>query len=889
MINRAGIRRLLRLRPFTARDSLQQVDDEMELHVELRTAELIREGIDPDSAAARARQLFASSPATVSALYATALGRDDDRRMRERVESLAHDVRYAFRSLCRDPALSSFIVVTLALGLGANVTAFGLVDRLLLRGPAHVADAGRVVRLYGQVEFAGRGLQTSSYIPYDAYLQFRQAAAFTRVGAYNVGERTVGSGEEARRVRVGQTLGGFFPLLGVRPALGRLFDGEEDAATAGPLAVLSHELWQSRVGGDPDVIGRTIIVDDVPHEIVGVTPRGFTGTDPRRVAVWTLGSSATAGTRNWNIVGRLRTGITGEAAGAELTAMHEPTQRGSFTWFRDARITAGSLSLGADGRLPVEATLARWLAAVTLLVLLIAFANVVNLLLARVARRRRELAVRISLGAGRARVMRLIALEGLLLAVASGAASLFVARIMDPIVRRGLFGGEAEWTLGLTDWRLLGIAAGAVLLTALCVGLVPAWRSGDERMTKELRGGRNAAPANATLRAGLTIVQAAFSVVMLVGAGLFLRSMANVSAVDLGVDADWVIAAEAVLPPAPRGRNAELERQAYRQLERAIGSAPGVEGVAIAIGLPLDGGTFSAAAFVPGSDSVPVMPGGGPYVSTVSARYFDVVGTRIVRGRPFTDADREGSEPVVIVNETMSRMLWADSGALHRCIHIGQQSNPCSRIVGIAEDVHRTGLREQPSFQYYIPLGQQSMFGGAQLVIRPAAGAGVSFAELRRTIMEADPSIRAVEVRPLSASLAAELRPLRLGIVTFGLSGGLALLVAVLGLYSVMSYLVAWRTHEIGIRSALGATRADIALLVLRGGLGLASAGVALGLVLAMGAGRWLEPHLFETSARDAGVAAAVAAGMLATAALAGWMPSRRATRISPTEAIRAE
>jgi hypothetical protein len=316
---------------------------------------------------------------------------------------------------------------------------------------------------------------------------------------------------------------------------------------------------------------------------------------------------------------------------------------------------------------------------------------------------------------------------------------------------------------------------------------------------------------------------------------------------------------------------------------------PGVERVAIAIGLPLDGGSFSSGVWVRGRDSIPSMPGGGPYASTVTASYFDAVRTRILRGRSFTDADREGSEPVVIINETMAQMLWPGSDALNQCIFIGSVSNPCSRIVGVAEDVHRMGLREQASFQYYMPLGQQNMFAGAKLVVRPSPGGRLSRDALRRTIAEADPSILAVEIRTLSESLAAEMRPLRLGIVTFGLSGGLALIVAVLGLYSLMSYLVAWRTHEIGVREALGATRSDVARLVMRSGLGLAATGVALGITLSLIASRWIEPHLFETSARNVGVLLMVALIILATAGVAGWLPARRATRISPTEALRAE
>jgi hypothetical protein len=327
----------------------------------------------------------------------------------------------------------------------------------------------------------------------------------------------------------------------------------------------------------------------------------------------------------------------------------------------------------------------------------------------------------------------------------------------------------------------------------------------------------------------------------------------------------------------------------YRHLVDVVGRTPGVEHVAIAIGLPLDGGSFSSGVWLRGGDSIASMPGGGPYASTVSASYFDAVGTRILRGRPFTDADREGSEPVVIINETMASMLWAGGDALNQCLRIGGASDPCSRVIGVAQDVHRTGLRELASFQYYLPLGQQNMFAGAQLVIRPSPGARLSWDVLRRTIAEADPSIRAVDIRTLSESLTGEMRPLRLGIVTFGISGALALVVAVLGLYSLMSYLVAWRTHEIGVRAALGATHADVARLVLRSAFALAATGVAIGITLALIAGRWLEPHLFETSARNGLVLLAVAAVMLATAAAAGWMPARRATRISPTEALRAE
>jgi predicted permease len=885
---RKGLRRLLRLR-FTARDRVDEVDDEVRLHVELRAAELVRQGLDPDEAAEEARRMFAADVTTLRALYATATERDRHMRAHERLESVVLDVRYALRMLRRDPLLTTFVVATLALGVGANTAAFGLVDRLLLRPPAHVVDADRVVRLYGELDFLGRGLRTSSYIPYAAYLQFRDVPAFEQVGAYTIGERYLGAGAEAGRVQVGQTLGAFFPLLGVQASRGRLFEAEEDAVTAGALAVLSHDVWHSRYGGDPGVVGRTIRVDDAPYTVVGVTPPGFTGTQARRVDVWVLGSSAAAGTRNWQIVGRLRPGVSAESAGAQATAQHRPETTGSFTWFRDVRVFAAPLNRGDDGRPTFEATLARWLAAVTAIILLITFANVVNLLLVRVARRRGELAVRLSLGSGRARVMRLVAAEGAVLALAGGAASLLVVAMVEPALRSALFADQAGWTFAFGDGRQLAIAASAVLLATVCVGVVPAWQAGDLRLASALRAGRHASPASARLRAALTVLQTALSVVLLVGAGLFLRSLANVNALDLGVDPHHVVTAEVTLPYASAADGSVRERALYRRLRDAVARVPGVERAAIAIGLPLDGGSFSAGVRLPGGDSLPMLPGGGPFVSSVDAGYFDAIGTRIVRGRAFSDADREGSEPVLVVNETMERALAPGGAALGRCVHVGDAASPCARIVGIAQDVHRVGLHEQPSLQYYIPLGQQSMFGGAKLVIRPAPGAPASVDALRSALVAADPAARLVEIRRLGAALEPELRPLRLGTVTFGISAALALVVALLGLYSLMSYLVAGRTREIGVRIALGATRSSIVGLVLRSGVALAATGVAIGLALALFAGRWLEPHLFEASARDAGVMTVVATSLLATAVLAGWLPARRAARIDPTEALRSE
>jgi predicted permease len=349
--------------------------------------------------------------------------------------------------------------------------------------------------------------------------------------------------------------------------------------------------------------------------------------------------------------------------------------------------------------------------------------------------------------------------------------------------------------------------------------------------------------------------------------------------------------ADRVVPTEARIRDfAALERQVYRRFLEAVRRLPGVERASITLGIPFDGGSFGSAVWVPGIDSVPVLSFRGPYISAVTSDYFTTMGTRVLRGRAFTDQDREGSEPVVIVGETMARALWPGRDAMGGCVRFGFASSPCSRVVGIAADVHRLGLREERSLQYYVPLGQTGgMFAGATLVVRASSSAPVSFATLRKTILDTEPSVRSVEVEWLAARLEGEMRPLRLGMVTFGLSGALALLVAVLGLYSLMAYMVAWRTREIGVRLALGATHSQLTRLVIGSGTALAALGVIIGLALTLAGGRWLQPHLFDTSAFDPIVLTMVAGILLAVALLAGWVPARRALRISPTEALRAE
>jgi predicted permease len=895
-----GLRRLLRVGSWRATDAKRDVDEEIRLHLELRVEALMAEGLDADAADAEARRRFAHDARTVRALYATARERNRVMRWRERWESVAQDTRYAARGLLRDRLLTGFVVLTLALGVGVNTTAFSLVDRLLVRDPAHVQDADSLVRLYARTELTNG---PTGWLPFATYSGLREGMrTLASVGVYRPREALLGEGAGARRVRIGETLDGFFEVLGVRAARGRVFHAAEDRATDGALAVLSDELWHSDFGGDPAVIGRTLRVADAVHTIIGVAPAGFTGPQPWRVDVWTLADSRTANTVNWHVLGRLVPGGSIESASADGAAAHLRAAEQGPRWMIDADIFAGSIRLDDRAREPLGATMARWLAVVSAMILLVTLANVVNLLLVRVLRRRRELAIRVALGSGRGRVIRLLALEGVLLAFASGVVSLLVARVAEPVVRRALFAADAGWSFSVIDPRVVIVLVSVIAFAALIVGILPALHAGGPRLLGSLRSGAQPGGAGTQLRSALTVFQAAFSVVLLVGAGLFMRSFAEVRAVDLGVEADRVqvvrILDAGVLLEIERefGRRAgavydyvRLEADLHRRLVDVVRPLPGVTSAAIAVGLPLDGGAFGAGIWIPGRDSVPSVPGLGPFVSVVSGGYFETVGTPIRAGRAFTDADRGDSEPVVIVGETMARVLWPSGDALGDCLHFVEATTPCARIVGIAADVRRTGLHGEDSYQLYIPLGQQRAFGGAALVVRPDPTSPVTSAALRQALLAAEPTVRAIEVQLLNEALEGDLRPLRLGLVTFGMSGVLALIVAVLGLYSLMASIVAWRTREIGVRMALGSTGGRIIRLIIGTGAGLAATGTVLGLGVALVAGRWLEPHLFRTSAADPLVLGGVTLAMFGAALVAGWLPSRRAVRISPTEALRAE
>ncbi|MFP3939631.1 MAG: ADOP family duplicated permease [Thermoanaerobaculia bacterium] len=912
---RPGVRRLFRL-GTRHRDVIErETDEEIREHIRLRAEELERRGMSPEEARAEALRRFGSVDEARRRLVREAARRERRLGFGGWLDALAQDLRHAWRASVAEPGMTAVVVAVIALGVGANAAMFGILDRLLLSGPDHVDEPERLVRIGSTVDVPGIGTFHALHFGHVTYALLRdRARAFESVAAYSYSPSspfTAGSGEGTEQVLAARATWDLFPLLGVEAHRGRFFGPEEDRPGGERVVVLGHGWWQRRFGADPEVLGETVRIGGHPHTIVGVAPPGFTGVELGRVDAWLPMAPRSARiTEDWRttwccqwlqVVGRLAPGATSSQAGAESTRLFRAAYDGSEEPFQEARISAEPLWYDEDGREAMEVTVARWLLGVSLLVLLVAAANVANLLLARTVRRQREVAVRLALGITRGRLTRLLLAQSLLLAGAGGVAALAVVPVIAGLVRATLL-PDVHWTAPPVDGRVALAAAILALGTGLVTGLVPALRTSRRDLTAPLRGGSYpGGPGASRVRNVLAVSQAAFSVVLLVGAGLFVRSFAEARAVDLGVEPEKVLRVSARWPRSPEAWSAErMEDRRVRTnrfYEESLARArrlPGVEHAALAVGTPFKT-RFKVKLRVPGQDSLPDLPGGGPFgsgasIHAVSPGYFATVGLELLRGRVFGPEDRAGSEPVAIVNEAMARTLWPGEEALGECLLVGpEESPPCTRVVGVVEDSHQDRLREGPSMQYYVPFGQEQGFAGTDLLVRPAGPPEAMIEPLRKALLGVDSTVLWVDVDRMDERLLPQLRPWRLGATLMGVFGALALVIAAVGLYSLLAHMVAGRFHELGVRTALGARRRQVLGLVLRQGLGLAVTGLAVGVALALVAGRQVRDLLFETDPTDPLVYTAVVGVLLAAAVLACLVPGRRATRVDPVRVLRAE
>ena len=899
-----GLRRFVRV----DRDIVgvqRAVDDELQFHFEMTVRELMAKGMSSDAATREARRRFGDVRAARERLTNIDRSRAVRERRAEWWSAFAQDVRYAARGLRLKPGFAAAVVITLGLGIGANATMFSIVDRLLFRPPRYLAAPDRAARLY--IATTDRGAENiRSFTGYRRYVDFRATTrSFEAMTPFYWNDLAVGSGDGTREMPIGVGGADLWTMFDVKPVIGRFFTSAEDVPPSGTrVAVLSYAFWQTQFGGRANALGSALDIGPYKYTIIGVAPEGFEGFAQEPLAAFIPVSAASSGMGNpknpwystynmsWlEIFARRKPGVSVTAASADLNEAYRRSYRQQLaesprnTRFEIARPRAlvGSVLRDRGPKESNEAKVATWLIGVTAIVLLIACANVGNLLLARALRRRREIAVRIALGVSRGRLFVQLLTESLLLALIGGIAGLALAQVGSSVLSKTLLDQKDPGASPLADSHVLLVVALLAIVSGVLTGLAPIFHTGREDVSSALKSGtREGTVQRSRLRTGLLVLQAALSVVLLVGAGLFVRSLVNVKNVPLGYDADrllWV-------NPVARGVQTDsIHRVQLSELlrERAA-RVPGVEHVSRALTVPF-WSTWDYTLYVAGIDSVAKL--GEFSLQAGSPEFFATMGTRILRGRGITAEDREHSPYVMVVGESMAKKLWPNDDAIGKCARVGADTAPCRTVVGIAEDVRRGSLSET-EMHYYMPIEQFARAEGG-LFVRTRGSAAERADDVRRALQPLMPGVSYVTATPMTTIVAPQMRSWSVGATMFTIFGVLALVLAAVGLYSVIAYNVAQRTHEMGVRVALGAQSRDVVRLIVHEGVRIVVPGVVLGAALALVAGRWVAPLLFEVSPKDPPVMAAVVVVLIAVAIVASWLPAARAARVDPIEALRAD
>jgi predicted permease len=825
------------------------------------------------------------------------------------LDALAQDIRYAARGLRAKPGFAAAVILTIALGIGANGAMFGIVDRMLFRPPALMIDPATAHRVYVYQTF--RGKENAGNV--SVYARFHDLAtdtkSFSSAAAFSANDMAVGTGDAAREMRVASVSAAFFGFFDAPPALGRYFTAAEDEPPSGsPVAVLTYPTWQTAFGGRRDALGSKVQIGSVIYTIVGVTPPGFVGLWPDRPPAYVIPITSRGGavgatiktksvwwkTYQWgwlSMIARRKPGVSLEAANADLTlaAQHsydnQLLENPRSTPPKLARIhaMAGSILSERGPNTSAFAKVATWVAGVALVVLIVACANVANLLLARAIRRRREIAVRLALGVSRGRLLSQLLTESLLLALLGGAAALLVAQWGGAALRARLM-PDSSPSVVFRDGRTIAFTTVAALVVGLLTGLAPVLQARRASLTGDLKSGaREGTFHRSKVRAGLLLLQGALSVVLLVGAGLFVQSLRNVRSVRLGYDVDPI----AIVDLNMRGVELDTTQKIAlrRRLVDRAGHIPGVERASLQLTTPF-WSMWSIGLFVQGIDTVGKL--GQFDLNAVSPEFFSTFGTRILRGRGFTDADAEHAPRVMIVSDAMGKVLWPGKDPIGQCVRVNADTMPCTYVVGVAETIKERALTDEANYFYYMPVRQFNE-QSASLVVRTHGSASDHVEAIRRELQREMPGASYVTVTPFATIFGGETRSWKLGTTTFVAFGILALVIAAIGLYSVIAYNVAQRTHEMGVRVALGAQARDVVRLVLSEGMLLGAAGVAIGTVAALIAGKWVKPLLFEQSPRDPVVFGLVAVVLLGVTLAASWIPARRASQVEPNVALRSE
>jgi putative ABC transport system permease protein len=803
------------------------------------------------------------------------------------MESFWNDVRYGFRALVRMPGFTLSAVLTLALGMGMNSAIFTLVNTVLLR-PLPYPEPERIVFVW-ESRAGGRMSATAP-----DYMDIRsQTRSFEGLGARTAATMILTGGGDPERLRAARVSSNYGEVLGLRTIHGRNFLDEEDQAGSRRVVLLAHGFWQRRFGGDRRVVGREIRLNDESYTVVGVLQAHVRVADD----VWiplalTATELASTGSHRYTMVGRLRAGVTAAAAGVELRAIAARLERERAHSNTDVTLEVVPIREQIVGDQSLRLFI---LVGAVAFVLLIACANVANLLLARASGRHREIALRTALGAGRVRVMRQLLAESVLLAVAGGGLGLLLAFVSLDALVSILPPDVPRLNEVRMDMRVLTFTGGVAIAVGLLFGLAPAVRTSlhpGNALREDHRG--TGARVRHRMRSTLVVLEVAFSVVLLVGAGLMLRSFARLSQVDPGFDGRGVLAVRVSLPPARYAEPAAIASFYERLLDRVV-ALPSVRAAAVVTNLPGSGSSMTISVRPEGRtfaspNEVPVAA-----YQAVSPAYFSALAIPLVRGRSFMPADRPGTARVAVINESMAAMIWPGENAIGKRFTLDDDDETPAEIIGVVADVRHSGLAEQMQPEFYLAVAQANASywrwtaGTMSVLVRTPDEPLAGLQEVRAAIWSLDNALPVYDVNTLENVISQSVASTRVLMLLLGTFAALALVLASIGIYGVLAYIVGQRTAEIGIRMALGAKAAHVRAWVLGQSLRLTVAGILVGIPAALLLTRVLRSSLFEIPSTDPPTFSAAVLLLALVALIASYVPARRATRIEPVRAMRTE
>jgi putative ABC transport system permease protein len=820
------------------------------------------------------------------------------------METLLKDIRYGFRMLLKSPGFTAVAVISLALGIGANTAIFSIINSFLF-APLPVEDPARLVSIFTTDAKNPGALPVSHY----NYLDYRDKTdVFTGVLAYNFAPVNFNKGAgEGKQLFAMVVSGNYFDVLGVKPVQGRAFFPDEDKTPGShPVTVLSYASWQRDFGGDPSIVGQTISLNRRDFAVIGIAPKDFTGADlgggpdlwipmmmhnevQPDMAMFYDSRRGLA----FSLIGRLKPGVSPEQAQAAVSALASQLEQEypKDNEGRNAKLMPLlQARIDADGDGQIIATSAILMSVVGV-VLLIACANITNLLLARATKRRREIAIRLAIGASRGRLIRQLMTESLVLSFVGGTIGFFAALWTKDIISSLVpFGGGPNAASVRLDPRVLAFALVVTIASGLLFGLAPALGAsrpdlvptlkGDITMPASQRGFRSVF----NLRKLLIVGQVALSLFALIVAGLFVRSLQKAKEVNPGFITDNIILIGFNL--GREGYKEDQARQFHRQSLERIAALPGVQAATIARDRPFGGG-FQRSVFIEGQEPAPGGRGMLVQTNNIGSKFFETLGIPLLQGRDFAETDDEKSPKVVIINETMASRFWPDQDAIgKRFKFFGDQDY--RQVIAVARDSKINSLTERRRPFVYMPMLQEYS-PQMTLEVRTLSDAKNMIAAIRSEIQGIDPNLSALNVQTLNDRVDGSLQGERTQATLLGSAGLLALLLASIGLYGVMAYSVAQRTREIGIRMALGASRKDVMGLVLKQSVSLVSAGIVIGLGVAFGVTRLIASSLFGITAVDPITFAGMSLLLIAVSLAASFIPARRATKVDPMIALRYE